>query len=145
LYARQYDKVLSSDSAAHGGAGKLLTLAAIRKSLGHGARRARSHCHFVPPLIHFIPDSLTYSAPLFLKRQCDRTLGARQLTVLKFDIEGSEWPILKQIAAASKAGEFDVGQILVRPPPTLLLLLPPPLLLLLLLPLAPLALLPPCA
>ena len=28
------------------------------------------------PLIHFIPDSLTYSVPLFLKRQCDRTLGA---------------------------------------------------------------------
>ena len=30
---------------------------------------------FVPPLIHFIPDSLTYSVPLFLKRRCDRTLG----------------------------------------------------------------------
>jgi hypothetical protein len=28
-------------------------------------------------LIHFIPESLTYSVPLFLKRQCDRTLGAR--------------------------------------------------------------------
>ena len=26
-------------------------------------------------LIHFIPDSLTYSVPLFLKRRCDRTLG----------------------------------------------------------------------
>ena len=26
--------------------------------------------------MHFIPDSLTYSVPLFLKRQCDRTLGA---------------------------------------------------------------------
>ena len=25
--------------------------------------------------IHFIPDSLTYSVPLLLKRQCDRTLG----------------------------------------------------------------------
>ena len=30
----------------------------------------------LPPLIHFIPDSLTYSVHLFLKRQCDRTLGA---------------------------------------------------------------------
>ena len=47
----------------------------------------RSHCRFVPPLIHFIPYSLTYSVPLFLKRQCDRTLAggrcatrARQLT-----------------------------------------------------------------
>ena len=37
--------------------------------------RARSHCRFIPPLIHFIPYSLTYSVPLFLKRQCDRTLG----------------------------------------------------------------------
>jgi hypothetical protein len=26
-------------------------------------------------LIHFIPDFLTYLVPLFLKRQCDRTLG----------------------------------------------------------------------
>jgi hypothetical protein len=41
-----------------------------------GALRARSHCRFVPPLIHFTPDSLTYLVPLFLKRQCDRTLGA---------------------------------------------------------------------
>ena len=43
-----------------------------------GEARARSHCRFVPPLIHFIPDSLTlltYSLPLFLQRQCDRTLG----------------------------------------------------------------------
>jgi hypothetical protein len=31
------------------------------------------HCRFVPPLIHFIPGSLTISVPLFLKRQCDRT------------------------------------------------------------------------
>jgi hypothetical protein len=33
----------------------------------------RSHCHFVLSPIHFIPDLLTYSVPLFLKRQCDRT------------------------------------------------------------------------
>ena len=39
-----------------------------------GRVRARSHCRFVP-LILFIPDSLTYSVSLFLKRQCDRTLG----------------------------------------------------------------------
>jgi MFS family permease len=43
-----------------------------------GTLRARSHCRFVPPLIHFIPDLLTYSVPLFLKRQCDRTLGTLQ-------------------------------------------------------------------
>ena len=36
--------------------------------------RARSHCRFVLPFIYFIPESLTYSVPLFLKRQCDRTL-----------------------------------------------------------------------
>jgi hypothetical protein len=41
-----------------------------------GWDKARSHCRFVLlPLIHFIPESLTYSVPLFLKRQCDRTLG----------------------------------------------------------------------
>ena len=43
-----------------------------------GADRARSHYmhHFVPPLIRFIADLLTCSVPLYLKRQCDRTLGA---------------------------------------------------------------------
>jgi hypothetical protein len=39
-------------------------------------RRPASHCCFVPPPTHFIPESQTYSVPLFLKRQCDRTLGA---------------------------------------------------------------------
>ena len=29
--------------------------------------RARSHCRFALPLTNFIPDSLTYSVPLFLK------------------------------------------------------------------------------
>ena len=32
------------------------------------AGRARSHCHFVLLLIHFIPDSLTYLVTLCLKR-----------------------------------------------------------------------------
>jgi hypothetical protein len=31
----------------------------------------------VLPLTHSIPNSLIYSVPLFLKRQCDRTLGQR--------------------------------------------------------------------
>ena len=35
-------------------------------ALGAGAGgRARSHCRFAPPLIHFIPDLLPYSVPLF--------------------------------------------------------------------------------
>ena len=47
--------------------------------LGHGADRARRlQRRFVLPLIHFIPDSLTYSVPLFVKRRCDRTLGEEQ-------------------------------------------------------------------
>ena len=37
--------------------------------------RAWSHCRFVPPLIRFISYLLTYSIPLFMKRQGDRTLG----------------------------------------------------------------------
>ena len=40
-----------------------------------GASRARSRCRVAPPLIHFTPDSIAYSVRLFLKRQCDRTLG----------------------------------------------------------------------
>jgi hypothetical protein len=37
--------------------------------------RARSHCRFLLTLIHSIPDPLTCSVPLFLKRQRERTLG----------------------------------------------------------------------
>ena len=33
-----------------------------------------AHCRFARPLVHFIPESLMYSAPLFLRRQCDRAL-----------------------------------------------------------------------
>jgi hypothetical protein len=45
----------------------------------------RSHCRLVLPLIHFIPDSLTYSVPLFLKRQCDRTYFQFQDAPLPFE------------------------------------------------------------
>ena len=44
-------------------------------ALSGGQTRARSHCRFAPPLVHFIPASLTCSVSRFLKRQCDRTLG----------------------------------------------------------------------
>jgi hypothetical protein len=44
-----------------------------------GGGRARAHCRFVLPRIHFIPDSLTYSAPPYLRRQCDRTPRRRPL------------------------------------------------------------------
>ena len=37
--------------------------------LAEGECRARSHCRFVLPLIQFIPDPLTYSVHLILKRQ----------------------------------------------------------------------------
>jgi hypothetical protein len=42
---------------------------------GGGPARARSHCRFVLPLIHFIPVLLTYLVHLFLERQYDRTPG----------------------------------------------------------------------
>jgi hypothetical protein len=44
-----------------------------RRRAAPPAGRARSQCRFVPPLVHFVPESLTYSVPLSLKRQCDRT------------------------------------------------------------------------
>ena len=50
--------------------------AAMLAALGGGSGRARSHCRFAQPLILFIPDSLTYSVPLFMKRQRDRTPGS---------------------------------------------------------------------
>jgi hypothetical protein len=44
----------------------------------HGMLRARLRCRFALPLIRFVPYFLIYSVPLFLKRQCDRTLGVLQ-------------------------------------------------------------------
>ena len=41
-------------------------------------RRVRSQCRFVPPVIHFMPDSLRDSVPCFLKQECDRTLAHRR-------------------------------------------------------------------
>ena len=52
--------------------GRQVYEASIRVPLGED--RARSHCRFALPPIHFIPDSLTYSVLFPLKRR-DRTLG----------------------------------------------------------------------
>jgi hypothetical protein len=64
------------------------------------AGRARSHCHFVPPPIHFRPDSLTYSVPRFLKRQCGRTPGLKRLAILYLrNVDGTEGnPLTEHIA-----------------------------------------------
>ena len=55
-----------------------------------GAHGARSHRRFALLLVHFIPDDLlAYSVPVFLKRQCDRTLGShKRLTSGIEDMEG---------------------------------------------------------
>ena len=60
-----------------------------RQRLARPAGRARSHCRFPPPLIHFAPESLTYSAPPFLKRQCDRTEPYLQATADAAYVAGS--------------------------------------------------------
>jgi hypothetical protein len=71
-----------------------------------GAPRARSHCRFVRPHIHFIPDSLTYAVALFLNRQCDRTLGAPSCTGF---IGGDANAKLKEIAYDSDSESGDDG------------------------------------
>ena len=38
-----------------------------------GVPRVKSHCRFAVQLIHLIPDLLTYSVALLVKRQCDLT------------------------------------------------------------------------
>jgi hypothetical protein len=52
-----------------------------------GSTRARSHCRFVPPRIHFPPGSLPYSVLLkvllFLNKSCDRTLGSTWPTLAR--------------------------------------------------------------
>jgi hypothetical protein len=62
----QPDTFLAQGAGGAGPARLRLQAADIRREGG-----ARSHCRFVLPSIRFIPDSLTYSVPLFLKRQCD--------------------------------------------------------------------------
>jgi hypothetical protein len=48
-----------------------------------GCRRPRSHCRVVLPLIHFTPDLLRGSVPLFLKRPYDQTLCRREVTSIR--------------------------------------------------------------
>jgi hypothetical protein len=63
--------------------GRCVALAARRRrrpraaaaAPGAGAGRVISDCYFAVQLDHFILDSLRLSVPLFLKRQCDRTVG----------------------------------------------------------------------
>jgi hypothetical protein len=63
--------------------GQKLALARLRSSKEHRAQAPSAvevglgrTCRFAPPRVHFIPDSLPYSAPLFLRRQRDRTPGS---------------------------------------------------------------------
>jgi hypothetical protein len=53
----------------------------LRRRADLAAPRVRSHRRFVPTFVHFIPDFLRDSVPLFLKRQCDRTLAAPRAAV----------------------------------------------------------------
>jgi hypothetical protein len=48
--------------------------------------RVRSHCRFILPLIHFIPDSLAYSVLLFLTRRSDRTRSPLAKTPVNFSV-----------------------------------------------------------
>ena len=47
-----------------------------RASTAVGAARVRSQSRSARPLVRSIPDPRRYSAPLFVKRRCGRTLGA---------------------------------------------------------------------
>jgi hypothetical protein len=50
-------------------------LAPAADRVGEVGGATRPHLRFAPPLIRFIPGSLTRLAPLFLKRRRGRTLG----------------------------------------------------------------------
>ena len=53
----------------------LLAAGLRRRGRGGGGGWAHLHYRIVRPLIHFIPDSQTYSVPPFLIRKYDGTLG----------------------------------------------------------------------
>jgi fructose-1,6-bisphosphatase I len=73
------------------------------KNSPKGKLRARSHCRFVLSPIHFIPDLLTYSVPLFLKRQCDRTLGKLRMLYEGFPMA----LITEQAGGVASTGMFE--------------------------------------
>ena len=71
--------------------------------------RARSHCRFVRPQILFIPDSLRYSVPLFLKRQCDRTLPEGREATITVEAVVASWYKVKftGLTQNSQVDQFD--------------------------------------
>jgi hypothetical protein len=75
--------VIDSMERLHGGAdSRWAGRVDCRKAGVRGSAVCPYH-RFVPPLIHFIPGSLIYSVPLFMKRQRDRALGWRQWRQLR--------------------------------------------------------------
>jgi hypothetical protein len=70
-----------------------------------GTPRARPHCRFVLSFIRFIPYSLTYSIPLFLKRQCNRT-------VCGCTVRGARRAVARVVRRRRGGGEHAT-----RPPP----------------------------
>jgi hypothetical protein len=97
--ADKFDGVLTAlRSAAAGG-----HLEPARLLLDAGADRARSHCRLLP-LNRFIPDLLTYLVTLFLKRQCDRTLGADP----RLPVDGNGTPLM----TAAWCGRLEMLQLL---------------------------------
>jgi hypothetical protein len=77
-----------------------------------GSNRAQSHCRLVLPLIHFIPDSQAYNfrCTLFLKRQCDQTLGSNRPTSV-FNLTDPWWAeaVASRYAALALSDFFGGG------------------------------------
>jgi hypothetical protein len=61
----------------------------LRVKTAAGTLRARSHCRFVSPLIHFIPDPLTYLVPLTLGMLADAVGGCLALNYGFAPVPGS--------------------------------------------------------
>jgi hypothetical protein len=57
------------------------TLSNITVTMHKGVRAGFGRIRFAPLPIRFISDQLREPVPLFLKRQCDRTLGASRVRV----------------------------------------------------------------
>ena len=74
--------------------------------------RARSHCRVAPPLVQFIPDSLTYSVSLYLKRHCDRALHAPRLSLICAVSAGGQRR--GPTVSASRAGDLSLSRSLTK-------------------------------
>ena len=82
---------------------------AAREAALEEAAEIKASAGVLPP-IHFIPASLTYSVPLFLKRPCDLTLPKARAGAAAMMAEAARAVALEEAAVARAEAEAAEGR-----------------------------------